>query len=93
MSKKRDLIVELHKSASHHKHSSKGNVKRVLHKGMIIDSSNSNSLVQLESGRIIRIRVLDLSYSSDGSVSLTGFGISKSNLFEYPCDSKEIGVY
>jgi len=50
------------------------------------------NFVQLKSRRIIRIS--DISCSSHGSVSLTGFGISKLiNLFEYSCDSKEIGVY
>lgn len=92
ITKKHDLIVKLYKSASHHRLNSKGNVKRVVYKGMVIDSPNANNLVQLESGRIIRIS--DISYNFDGSVSLTGFGISKlTNLFEYSCDSKEIGVY
>ncbi|KYQ47379.1 hypothetical protein ALC60_13597 [Trachymyrmex zeteki] len=79
-------------------YSSVGCLRKVLRKDvyehfmLFIDSSNANNLVQLESGRIIRIS--DISYSFEGSVSLTGFGISKlTNLFEYPCDSKEIGVY
>lgn len=31
ITKKHDLIIELYKSASHHRHSSKGNVKRVVY--------------------------------------------------------------
>jgi len=65
-----------------------------VYKDIIIDSSNSNNFAQLKSGRIILISDISCKHILLSSVSLTDFGISKlTNLFEYSCGSKEIGVY
>ena len=85
--KKEDLIVELHKGASG---DAEDNVKRVVYKDMIIQSRDPDNVIQLDNGKIIRIS--NISYASDGSVSLKGHKISK-NLFQYPCNSEEVGVY
>lgn len=67
-------------------------VQRVLYKGMIIDSSDANNTIQLKNGQIIRIT--EMCKTSDGSVALKGFEITTvTDLFESPCESKDIGIY
>ena len=85
---KNDLIVKLHKGASLDK---KGNVKRMVFKNMIIESWDPENIVQLESAKIISMS--SISYVFDRFVSFKGYEISKENLFQYLCNSAEIGVY
>ena len=53
VSKKLKLHVELHKNSSPNKDD--GNVKKILFRDMVIDSTKVNNTVELEKGSIARI--------------------------------------
>lgn len=88
---KQDLIVQLYEGASH---DSENNVKRINYRNVIIDISDANNTAQLNCGKILRITNISYTTHACGSVFLKGFVTSSlENLFQYPCNSKDIGIY